>query len=147
MLMPPTQMAGAYGMTILYGVAPPLMALRLRQQSSNRLLSLPHTQRLDERGSNQLAEVDSFSEQGALTKAPPHGQDTVIAQWVGQQEQQVPADMLPGGRPVLIALCVMATGVTMGQLWTDLGAPSGEHIIAEGAAMFAGLPAAIMLCF
>ena len=140
-------MAGAYGMTVLYGVAPPLMALRLRQQSSGGDRGLPDNQRPHETGSVQLAEVDSSSGQGITEQAPPQGQDRVTAQWAGQEEQQALADMLPGGRPVLIVLCVAATGVTLGQLWRDFGAPSGHQIVSEGAAVLAGLPAAIMLCF
>ena len=144
--VPPLQMAGAYGMTVLYGVAPPLMALRLRQQQTRHgRRGMAGTQPgPNEFVSKQPADMGSFFAEDAAEQAPP--QDGVT-DWVARQQQQLrQADMLPGGRPVLVALCVMATGVTMGQLWRDLGAPSGEHIVAGAAAVLAGVPAALLPC-
>ena len=144
-------MAGAYGMTVLYGVAPPLMVLRLRQQSSDGHRSLSDDQQLHVSGSSQLAATDRPSGLSSLQNSPEktaaNGQDGATASMAGQHQRQAPAVMLPGGSPVLIVLCVVATGITLGRLWTDVGAPSKDRVVTDGAAVLAGLPAAILSCF
>ena len=116
-------------MTMLYGVAPPLMALRLRHSAGSA------------RGMStyQQVPIKNFGEGSSNLEQQPQPQQ-------GLRQMQAAA-MLPGGRPALIALCCMATGVTASRLWADLGQPSIDGTLAEGAAVAAGLPAAVMSAF
>ena len=114
---------------MLYGVAPPLMALRLRHFASSACGTSTSQRGLRE------GSVDG----GSLIDRQPDP--------LQQQTQAQAAAMLPGGRPALIALCCMATGVTASRLWADLGRPSIGSTLEEGAAMAAGLPAAILSAF
>ena len=123
----PLQVAGAYGMTILYGVAPPLMALRLRQSTQ------------------PVGDLSSIQQQNSLLNSVHDLLEQVKQPQLEQRPPQLrTAALLPAGRPVLIALCCMATGVTASRLWVDLGEPSGYGLLAQAAAAAAGLPAAIM---
>jgi len=116
-------------MTILYGVAPPLMALRLRHSaSSDDGLSTPQRD-----PSEDAMEGSSRNKQQSESQQLP--------------KQVQAAAMLPGGRFALIALCCMATGVTASRLWADLGQPSMSSTVAEAAGAAGSFPAAVLSAF
>ena len=116
-------------MTILYGVAPPLMALRLRHSVSS---------------ADGMSTSQQDPLQGAVEGSPRMKQQPNPPQ---QPKQAQAAAMLPGGRPALIGLCCMATGVTASRLWADVGQPSISSTVAEGAAAAVSLSAAVLSAF
>ena len=108
---------GGYGMTALYGVLPPLMAWKLREQQ--------------EKEGEREGGVETAA---ATAKAPKQ-----------QQQELVPAPsfsppLLPGGRAALTALTTASVAVEVGRLADDL--EGWRRAASEGAAAGAGAEAA-----
>lgn len=99
-----SQVAGAYGMTLLYGVAPPLMALRLL---------------------NVSAAAPSETSHGAVLESEP---EMIPGLSPGSEAASEPLSLL-GMKPVLSALCASATGVALSQAWADSGHPSWDTLL------------------
>lgn len=126
----PLQIAGAYFMTLLYGVVPPLMAWQLREKLKNKAAALPATPQ-------QAALIDAGSEASHLQQAT--GKAAAVVEVVQQQQwqtqqgeqpgpqqaQQQPwwrlqhEEMVPGGLPVLAGLFSAACTIELSRLAAD----------------------------
>lgn len=114
--------AGGYGMTLLYGLLPPLMAWQLRSKLRSRqrpaaaahAASAPPAEaavgRVQEQWLAQSAQQDE-----APHEAPPR------QPWWRQQHEE----MVPGGAPVLAGLFVAAVAVIEQRFVIDAGLDSG----------------------
>lgn len=84
--------AGGYGMTLLYGLLPPMMAWKLREQNSS--------------SSPVPSSIVGGGASSSSTAVPASGSEE---------------EMVPGGKPVLAILFGMAAAVEVGRLLTDVG--------------------------
>ena len=106
---------GGYGMTALYGVLPPLMAWKLREQQ--------------EKGK----EEEEIEVETAKAKAPEQQQE--LAPDLASSSPRRPAfspPLLPGGRAALTALTTASVAVEVGRLADDL--EGWRRAASEGAA-------------
>lgn len=88
------QVAGAYGLTFLYGLLPPLMAWQLRQRQQRAARTAG-------------AAARGMGGQGL----PAHGGCSAEG------------PLVPGGAPVLAAILVVVGAITVGRIASDLGLP------------------------
>lgn len=115
--------AGGYGMTLLYGVLPPLMAWSLRGQAAGEQARAAQAQAQQQeegagRGRGSGAALSSSS-------LPP-----------------VFEPMVPGGAPVLAALLAAAVAIEVSRAAADAGLTLGALSSAEGAQALLGALAA-----
>lgn len=113
--------AGAYGMTLLYGCMPPLMAWQQRAQR--------------QRQAQQQAQ-----------RAPGRGRARAATRQ--HQQQGSPADlwMVPGGQPVLAGMLAVAVALEVSRLATDMGLSlGGGQPTLEGMVQTAATTAAELL--
>eukprot|EP00887_Chlorella_sp_A99_P006995 scaffold2.g6995.t1 len=103
--------AGAYGMTLLYGCLPPLMAWRQRAAREAAQPGAPA------RGAR-----------AARRAAPPPAPAT--GGWQAGWEADGLLQMVPGGQPVLAALLSAAVGLEVSRLVADFGLPLGSAAAA-----------------
>lgn len=117
---------GGYGMTALYGVLPPLMAWKLREQ-----------QEKEEEG-----EVD-----GAASEEAPPKQQKQLAPVLSSSSPPSPFSppLLPGGRAALTALTTASVAVEVGRLADDL--EGWKRAAGEGAAAATGAAGAASSSF
>lgn len=106
-------MAGAYGLTLLYGLLPPLMAWQLRGR--------------------QQAQQQRDGTGGAAVAAAGRGAAAAVAV-AGAAE---PGPLVPGGTPVLAAVFAVVAAITLGRVAADLGLPLDS--VAAQLAQAAGL--------
>lgn len=111
-------------MTALYGVLPPVMAWKLREQQ----------QQQEEERVKEVGCVET-----AATKAPKRQQQQQQHQRVAPPVSPSFSPLLPGGRAALTALTTASVVVEVGRLADDL---EGWRKASEGAAAAAGAAAA-----
>lgn len=122
------QAAGAYGMTLLYGVVPPLMAWQLRRLQAASSTAMPPS---------------------------PAAQPAAAPWWEAQLREAGP--FVPGGTPVLAGMLAVALVIGAGRIGSDLGVeldlggvtsqlvslagaavPAAGHAAGSGAATLVG---------
>ena len=105
------QFAGAYGMTTLYGLLPPVMAWQLRQKMRAR-----------------APEQQQQQQQAQQQQAQPAAAQPAAAQRHQRQprwRQQPHEEMVPGGAPVLAGMFSAAVVIGASRLAADVGLTSG----------------------
>ena len=120
--LPAANFAGAYGMTTMFGILPPVMALSMRAQ-------VAELERVVAEGGRRRGSEGAAVGEGAVRVERQGG----IGEWLSRLELgwlNVPtprmiAQGLPGGKPALAALSFSAFAITLGQLRMDLQAVVG----------------------
>ena len=102
--LPATNFAGAYGMTAMFGILPPVMAFRMRAQ-------------LAEHEGTRTKEASSASLERASRVAGRRSRTTS-----GSRENEIETSdrNVGGGTPALAALSLAACAITLGQLREDV---------------------------
>ena len=102
--LPATNFAGAYGMTAMFGILPPVMAFRMRAQ-------------LAEHEGTRTKEASSASLERASRAAGRRSRTTS-----GSRENEIETSdrNVGGGTPALAALSLAACAITLGQLREDV---------------------------
>ena len=108
--LPATNFAGAYGMTAMFGILPPVMAFKMRAQ---------------------LAELEREAPSASLERAAERRSRWT---WGGFREDEIETSdrNVGGGTPALAALSLAACAITLGQLREDVA--RGASLVPSPAA-------------
>lgn len=101
--LPATNFAGAYCMSVMFGILPPVMAFRMRRRLAARLAR--------EEGRSGLGGLGAGN-------AAPRGRDRAGSNLGGGGAKLAPG--VRGGTPALVALSMTACAITLGQLRNDI---------------------------
>jgi hypothetical protein len=131
--LPATNFAGAYGMTTMFGILPPVMAISMRGQvagvdarAAARAAAAAQagggTAAAGKSATNASANTSSAQKVGA-GGATAGGGDFLSHMelgWLQSSRPRLISPGVPGGTPALAALCFSAFAITLGQLQIDL---------------------------
>ena len=153
--LPATSFAGAYGMTTMFGILPPVMALSMRAQMAEREA---RSRARYAAGAAGTEAKEAKEEHGVMDGADERWYDVLLSRlglgkkdiigdigdlklgWLSVPTPRMMSTGVPGGPPALAALSFSAFAITLGQLRNDLnkGFGSGGGGQGVGSAADAG---------
>lgn len=141
--IPATNFAGAYGMTTMFGILPPVMALSMRRQ-----LAQADEARAATRGAAATGDADADADAEANADfnadavavgggvggwSASHLLSRFELDWMRSPAPRMIPPGVPGGTPALVALSFSALAITLGQLRNDLQLHGGVVLGGGGA--------------
>jgi hypothetical protein len=125
------QVAGAYGLTLLYGLLPPLMAWQLRHQQQEQQQQARHSHGAAASGPPAATSIASAQTPGG---AKPLAQTGSAEDVSGES-----SPLVPGGFPVLAGMLAVVGAMTAGRVSADLGLPL-DWVVAQLQQMAGNAP-------